>query len=98
MKFGVPLEGLIFNGVVTYLAFLWIGHGNLWWMLGCVLIFPIMHVPMRILAGIDHNIFRTFRLRLERGISFRTKAWSGELLPALPHRLPAHEREVAGCV
>lgn len=98
MKIGVPVEGLFLNGVVTYLAYMWIGHGNLYRMLACVLIFPLIHVPMRIITSIDHNLFRIFRLRAERGISFSTKAWGGELLAALPHRLPRSGREIAGSV
>jgi type IV secretion system protein VirB3 len=96
MKMGVPVEGLFVNAAVTYLAYLWIGHGNIYRMLPCLLIFPIVHIPMRILASIDHNMFRIGRLWLERGICFRTRAWRGELLPALPHRAPASAREMAG--
>jgi type IV secretory pathway VirB3-like protein len=98
MKFGVPIEGLFINGVFTYLAYIWIGHGNIYRMAACVLIFPILHMPMRVLTSIDHNIFRILRLSLENGISFPTKGWGGTLLHALPHRLPKSEREVAGSV
>jgi type IV secretion system protein VirB3 len=59
MKMGVPVEGLFINATITYLAYLWIGHGHLLRMLLCLLIFPIVHVPMRILTAIDHNLFRS---------------------------------------
>jgi type IV secretion system protein VirB3 len=100
MKLGVPIEGLVLNGTITWFAFIWASHGggHLLRMLLCLLLFPVMHVPMRIVASIDHNLFHIGRLWLSRGISFRTRAWGGELLPALPHRLPTHEREVAGSV
>ena len=98
MKMGVPVEGLFINATITYLAYLWIGHGHLLRMLLCLLIFPIVHVPMRILTAIDHNLFRIGRLWLDRGICFRTRAWDGELLPALPHHRPSSPDGVSGGV
>jgi type IV secretion system protein VirB3 len=100
MKMGVPVEGLFVNGTITYFAFIWSSHGgtHLLRMLLMLLIFPIIHLPMRVLAAIDHNMFRIGRLWLQRGISFYTHAWEGELLPSLPHRLPTAARNVSGSV
>lgn len=99
MKMGVPVEGLIGNGAVTYLAVLWLGHGNLYRMLSCLPIFLVVHFLMRLrMSMYDHNIFRIDRLWLQRGIAVRKKVWEGELLPALPHRAPSSAREIAGSV
>ena len=100
MKMGVPLEGLFVNVTITYFAFIWSSHGgnHAFRMLIMLLIFPALHVPMRVLAAIDHNMFRIGRLWLERGISFKTRDWNAELLPALPHRLPDAARKIAGSV
>ncbi len=98
MKMGVPVEGLVVNGFITWMAYMWIGHGRLLWMLLCLLIFPFVHLPMRVLASIDHNMFRIGKLWLERGIALKTRTWAGELLPALPHHAPSSPKDIAGSV
>jgi type IV secretory pathway VirB3-like protein len=97
MKMGVPVEGLAFNAALTFLAYAW-SAGNLWRMLASLLIFPALHFPMRLVASLDHHLFRIYRLWLENGVSLKQRQWGGVLLAALPTRRPRNERGIAGSV
>lgn len=74
LKWGVPFEGWCLNFTASYFAFLYIGRLNLASARGiiCLLAFPIIHVAMKILTDIDHNVFRVLRLAvITRGIQLR---------------------------
>ena len=99
MKMGVPVEALVINALIQAFAYLWIGHGRIFWMLGSLIIFPMLHIPMRILTSIDHNIFREIRLWSEtRGIQLKIREWGGPLLRVLPHGVPPQARDLASSV
>lgn len=74
MKWGVPFEGLCINIFCMWMWLIYIAHFNplkpAFWVM--VVLFPMIHVGMKILADIDPNMFRIARLALEtRGIQLR---------------------------
>ena len=96
-KWGVPVEGLMINFGVSYLAFEVLAHGNPLSLRGAVTIFcfPVTHMAMRMLHELDHNMFRIVRLAAEtRGIAIRgvTVLW------AMPWRLPAKAKDCASAL
>ena len=96
-KWGCPLEGVIVNFGISYLAFEVLAHGNILSVRGAVTIlcFPITHFLMRLLHEMDHNMFRIVRLAAEtRGIAIRgvTALW------AMPWRLPAKPKDCASAL
>jgi type IV secretory pathway VirB3-like protein len=97
MKWGVPVEALMINLGVSYLAFMVVGHANLLSVRGAasVFIFPIVHGAMRMMTDIDHNMFRIVRLAAEtRGIQFRGVS----VLWAMTWFRPSKARELASGV
>ena len=97
MLWGVPAEGFVINFFACYLAFLWIAHANILSIRGvvCLLIGPVVHIAMRMLISLDHNMFRIIRLSAEtRGI--QSSGVSG--LWAMPWRRPSRAKDVASSV
>jgi len=97
MKMGVPVEGLMINAGVSYIAALWVGRMDptrlSFWL--CVFLALLVHYSMRWLTGIDHNIFRILCLFvMTRGIELRGVS----VLWAVPWRRPTSSREVATSV
>jgi type IV secretion system protein VirB3 len=97
MLWGVPAEGFVINFFACYLAFLWIAHANILSIRGvvCLLIGPVVHIAMRMLISLDHNMFRIIRLGAEtRGIQIRGVS----VLWAMPWRRPSRAKDVASSV
>jgi type IV secretory pathway VirB3-like protein len=92
LRWGVPFEALVCNGVLTFFIGLWLGN-PLFWSVGL-----IIHFPMRIIASKDHNFFRIYRLWLfAKFEAVRSSLWGGSMLSPLPtDRQKAKER--ASCV
>ncbi len=81
MKFGVPFEAFVLNGILSFFVGLWLDN-PFFWLIGLVL-----HFPMRIIASRDHNFFRVGRLWfLTKGQSMRSGVWGGSMLSPLEHR------------
>ena len=75
MTWGVPFEGWAMNGIITYLAFAFVGGGNPLY----ILLFPAMHFPMVMLADRNPGFF------IELRVWFATRAQMiGPTLVALP--------------
>jgi type IV secretion system protein VirB3 len=92
LRWGVPFEALICNGVLTFFIGLWLGS-PLYWLIGVVI-----HFPMRVIASKDHNFFRVYRLWLmAKKEAVRTSLWGGSMLSPLPTGLPK-PKERASCV
>ena len=98
MKMGVPVEGLTVNFVISYMAYLYIGHRGPFWALATLPVFPVVHFLMRLLVAWDHNVFRIVRLWLELGIPITTRTWGGKFLAAIPHHPPSSPRDIATSV
>jgi type IV secretion system protein VirB3 len=97
MKWGVPVEGLMINLGVSYLAFMVVGRADLLSLRGAVsvFVFPVVHTVMKMMTEIDHNMFRIVRLAAEtRGIQFRGVS----VLWAMTWFRPSKARELASCV
>jgi len=97
MKLGVPVEGLCFNLLACYLAFLWIAHANPITVRGviCMVMLPIVHFVMRLLVSIDHNLFRIIRLAAEtRGLQARGVS----VLWAMPWKRGSRAKDQASAV
>jgi len=97
MKLGVPVEGLCFNLLACYLAFLWIAHANPITVRGviCMVMLPIVHFVMRLLVSIDHNLFRIIRLAAEtRGLQARGVS----VLWAMPWKRASRAKDHASAV
>jgi type IV secretion system protein VirB3 len=93
MFWGVPFEGFMLNFCLSFLLGLWLGS-PVYWLVGVVI-----HFPMRILASMDHNFFRVWRLWLEtKGSAVGSDLWGGSALAAMPARQRRRPSEEPGSV
>jgi len=97
MKWGVPVEALMINLGVSYLAFMVYGHANLLSIRGItsVFVFPVVQGVMRALIELDHNIFRLIRLHVELS---GVRIYGVSNLWAMSRHLPATARNTSSCV
>lgn len=93
MKFGVPFEALVVNGVLTFFVGLWLGS-PLYWLVGI-----IIHFPMRVIASKDHNFFRVGRVWfMTKANSMRSSMWGGSMLSPLGSPTKKRGKDRPSCV
>jgi type IV secretion system protein VirB3 len=93
MKFGVPAEAFMANFVLSFFVGLWGGNPFLW--LVCIAI----HFPMRVIASVDHNFFRIWRLWLTaKASSSGGDVWGGDILSPMPDWAEKKATERSSCV
>jgi type IV secretion system protein VirB3 len=74
MKMGVPFEGLVINGILSWWGYIIIGGAKIWTGTGLLslLIFPALHLAMRYAVTKDPNCFRVIMLfAFTRGLQVR---------------------------
>lgn len=59
MRWGVPLQGFLFNAMGSFI-FGMVAGSPLYWA-----VFVVVHLPMRALAAWDSNVFRVLALWME---------------------------------
>jgi type IV secretion system protein VirB3 len=93
MRWGVPFEALVLNGVLSFFVGLWLDN-PFFWLIGIAI-----HFPMRIIASRDHNFFRVGRLWMTtKGQALRSASWGGSMLSPLPHFEQVKPKESASNV
>lgn len=82
MMFGVPFEGFMANVFLSFFVGLW--GGNPFYWLICIAI----HFPMRVIASVDPNFFRIWRLWLatKAAGNVGSDLWGGSVLSPMPDR------------
>lgn len=93
LRWGVPFEALLLNGMGSFFIGLWLGN-PCYWIIGVIL-----HFPMRVISAHDPNFFRIGRLWMTtKGRNGSGVLWGGSMLSPMSDQRPTKSTERSSCV